>query len=249
MLNSEDINYFNYGKIENEKFWRRLGGKPNFENKSILDFGCGHGSLCIDIAKNNVSSILGIDLSEKLLNFANENLLKNYKNLKNKVSFEKKDLLKNNINKKFDYIVSKDTFEHSQNLPEILDRFYDLLNNHGKVFVGFGPLYNFYNGDHGRTQLKFPWLHVILPEKYIIKRYNNKNEEKIKKIQDLGLSKYSYSEYLDIFNKSKFQKEYFITNQSDHPVSKVFNFLSKINFLREYFTFNIYCVLKKNESF
>ena len=79
MLNREDVKYFNYGKIENEKFWRRLGGKPNFENKSILDFGCGHGSLCIDIAKNNVSSILGIDLSEKLLNFANENLLNNFK--------------------------------------------------------------------------------------------------------------------------------------------------------------------------
>ena len=220
----------------------------DFENKSILDFGCGHGSLCIDIAKNNARSILGIDLSEKLLNFANENLLENYKNLKNKVSFEKKDLLKDNINKKFDYIVTKDTFEHSQNLSEILDKFYDLLNDHGKVFIGFGPLYNFYNGDHGRTQLKLPW-HVILPEKYIIKRYNNKNEEKIKKIQDLGLSKYSYSEYLDIFNKSKFRIEYFITNQSDYSISKIFNFLSKINFLREYFTFNIYCVLKKNESF
>ena len=245
MLNSEDVKYFNYGKIENEKFWRRLGGKPNFENKSILDFGCGHGSLCIDIAKNNVSSILGIDLSEKLLNFANENLLNNFKYLKNKVSFEKKDLLKDDLNKKFDYIVTKDTFEHSQNLPEILDKFYALLNDHGKVLVGFGPLYNFYNGDHGYTQLKLPWMHVILPEKYIISRYNNKNENKIKKIQDLGLSKYSYADYVDIIKNSKFQIEYFITNQSDHPVSKIFDLLSKIDFLKEYCTYNIYCILKK----
>ena len=63
MLETSDINYFNYGKVENEKFWRRLGGKPNFKDKSILDFGCGHGSLCIDMAKSNVRSILGIDLS------------------------------------------------------------------------------------------------------------------------------------------------------------------------------------------
>jgi len=51
MLEKKDIDYFNFGKIENSKFWRRLGGKPNLENKSVLDFGCGHGSLCLDIAK------------------------------------------------------------------------------------------------------------------------------------------------------------------------------------------------------
>ena len=88
-------------------------------------------------------------------------------------------------------------------------------------------------------------MHVILPEKYIISRYNNKNENKIKKIQDLGLSKYSYADYVDIIKNSKFQIEYFITNQSDHPVSKIFDLLSKIDFLKEYCTYNIYCILKK----
>ena len=70
MLDSKDLDYFNYGKVENEKFWRRLGGEPNLESKSILDFGCGHGSLCIHMAKKNVNSILGIDLNEKLIKFA-----------------------------------------------------------------------------------------------------------------------------------------------------------------------------------
>ena len=249
MLNTEDLNYFNYGKIENKKFWRRLGGKPNFENKSILDFGCGHGSLCIDIGKNDISSILGIDLSEKLLNFAKKNLKENYRDLQDKIKFEKKDLLKDFFEKKFDYIVTKDTFEHSENLPEILNKFYDLLKNGGKVFAGFGPLYNFYNGDHGRTQLKLPWLHVMLPDKFIIQRYNKNNANKINRIEDLGLSKYSFAEYKNIFKKSKFEIEYFITNQSDHPISKIFNLMSKLNFLKEYCTYNIYCILKKNENF
>ena len=149
MLDSKDLDYFNYGKVENEKFWRRLGGKPNLENKSILDFGCGHGSLCIHMAKKNVNSILGIDLNEKLIKFANINLEKNFSDFKNKVSFEEKDLLNENFNKKFDIIVTKDTFEHSENLPQILEKFYNILNKGGKVLAGFGPLYNFYNGDHG----------------------------------------------------------------------------------------------------
>ena len=29
--------------IDNYKFWKRLGGKPNFKNKTVLDFGCGYG--------------------------------------------------------------------------------------------------------------------------------------------------------------------------------------------------------------
>ena len=51
--------YFDFGKIENEKFWRRLGGKPGFKDKSVLDFGCGHGALCVDIAQANVKNITG----------------------------------------------------------------------------------------------------------------------------------------------------------------------------------------------
>lgn len=246
ILDCKLLDYFKYGKIENEKFWRRLGGEPNLEKKTILEFGCGYGSLCVDMAKKNVNSILGIDLNEKVIEFANINLEKNYNHLKNKIAFEKKDLLDENFNKKFDIIVTKDTFEHSENLPEILEKFYRILNNGGKVFAGFGPLYNFYNGDHGRTQLKLPWLHVLLPEKFIINRYNAKNQNQINRIEDLGLSKYSFADYKNIFSGSKFEIEYFVTNKTDNPILKTFNFLSKVKILSEYFTYNIYCVLKKN---
>ena len=52
-VRKKDIEYFNNGFSENEKFWRRLREKPNFKNKSILDFGCGHGALCLDIARSH----------------------------------------------------------------------------------------------------------------------------------------------------------------------------------------------------
>ena len=47
-------------------------------------------------------------------------------------------------------------------------------------------------------------------------------------------------------SKTIFEIEYFNTNQSDHPVSVIFNLLSRIVFLKEFFTYNIYCILKKN---
>ena len=245
MLEKKDIDYFNFGKIENSKFWRRLGGKPNLENKSVLDFGCGHGSLCLDIANSDVKLVTGIDLNNNLINFAKENLNENYFQYKDKVNFHNKDILKEHFNEKFDLIVSKDTFEHTNNLPEILNKFYDILNKGGLAYVGFGPLYNFFNGDHGRTQLKIPWLHVILSDQFIIDRYNKKNKSKIKKIEELGLSKYSFKDYENFFTNSKFNLKFFTTNQSDNKFSIVFDLLSKFKFLKEYCTYNIYCILEK----
>ena len=245
MIDQKELDYFNYGKIENQKFWRRFGHKPNLQNRNVLDFGCGYGALCIELANLGASKVIGIDLEEKLLNFANINLQQNYKNYQSIIDFQKKDLLNTNFENKFDYIVTKDTFEHSLNLPEILNKFYEILEKGGKVYAGFGPLYNFYNGDHGRTQLKLPWMHVILPDKFIVNRYNKKNENKINKIEDLGLSKYSFSDYKKIIDESDFKVKYFKTNLSDHPISFIFNALSRIKFLKEFCTYNIYCILEK----
>ena len=245
MLKSEEINYFNYGKIENIKFWKRLGEKPNFKNKRILDFGCGHGSLALEIASLGAEKVIGIDLSSELINFANTNLKQNFPSLKEKVEFEVVDLLNTDKFKDLDYIVTKDTFEHSLNLDKILEKFYQILKTDGKVFIGFGPLYNFYNGDHRRTEVYLPWFHLIIPEKILISRLNKKYKKNLKQIEDLGLSKYSLKDYVRIFQKSKFEITYFKTNFSDHPVASIFNLLSKIRLFKEYCTYNIYSILKK----
>ena len=80
---------------------------------------------------------------------------------------------------------------------------------------------------------------------FLIKRINFRRKDKIKKIEDLGLSKYSLKQYEDFLKNSKFKILIFKTNQTKHPVGKAFNILSKLKFLKEYFTFNIYCILEK----
>ena len=245
MLNKSNIDYFNFGDVENKKFWKRLGGKPNLENKSVLDFGCGHGSLCIDIAQSGAKKVKGIDITENLLKFADINLNENYAEFKDKVTFKKFDILKDITEEKFDIIVSKDTFEHSLELDKILKKLFNILNDGGKAYIGFGPLYNFYNGDHGRTKMILPWFHLMFSEKFIINKVNKKRDINIEKIQDLGLSKYSLKEYEDFFKQSNFKLKYYKTNLSDHPFSKIFNLLSKFKILREFCTYNIYCILEK----
>ena len=245
MLTKDNIDYFNNQKFENKKFWRRLGGKPNFENKKVLDFGCGHGALSIEIANSGAERVVGIDLEKQNIDFANVNLKKNFSLLSEKVEFIHLDILNDDILSGFDYIVSKDTFEHTLNLDKVLSKMYQKLNKNGSGLFGFGPLYNFYNGDHGLTKAYLPWFHLIIPEKILLRRINKKREKKIKDIKELGLSKYSYKQYLDFFNSCQFKIDYFKTNFSDHPASKVFDILRKIKILEEYSTYNIYCILKK----
>ena len=74
MINQKDVSYFNFQSIENTKFWKRLGDKPNFKEKSVLDFGCGHGALSIEAAELGAKEVTGIDLEDELLDFANKNL-------------------------------------------------------------------------------------------------------------------------------------------------------------------------------
>ena len=62
MLEQRNLLYFENQKKENIKFWKRLGGRPTLDGKTVLDFGCGLGCLSIDLINNGAQSVTGIDL-------------------------------------------------------------------------------------------------------------------------------------------------------------------------------------------
>ena len=62
---------------------------------------------------------------------------------------------------------------------------------------------------------------------------------------ELGLNKYSLKEYKDFFKNSKFQINFLKTNCTSNRLAIPFKVLSKISFLEEYCTFNIFTVLQK----
>jgi len=82
--------------------------QENLFNKKILDIGIGSGCISVSLAKNSKSQVFGIDISEKALNIAKKNAVKN----KVEVSFLKADILNlktlnvENQNIIFDFIVS-----------------------------------------------------------------------------------------------------------------------------------------------
>lgn len=45
---------------------------PDFEGKRVLDLGCGYGWHCLYSAEHGAASVVGVDLSEKMLAVARE---------------------------------------------------------------------------------------------------------------------------------------------------------------------------------
>jgi hypothetical protein len=120
-----------------------------------------------------------------------------------------------------------------------------LLVSKGKIFSGFGPLYNFFNGDHGRTRSILPWFHLVLPNSFLIKRINKRQKKQITSIKELGLNMYSLKDYLSVFKNSNFEIKMLKKNCTSNSLAIIFKIMSKIKLLEEFCTFNIFVVLSK----
>lgn len=89
--------------------------------KKVLDYGCGHGMHATEIAKIGATEVIGVDLSEKSLNIAEERAKK--EGLSEKIKFIKMDAEKLEFpENSFDIVFDGGTFSSidiSKGLPEI----------------------------------------------------------------------------------------------------------------------------------
>ena len=98
-------------KITRDKRLKILTQNLDLNKKiSILDFGCGTGYLLQYLLRKGFNgSYTGIDISEKIINFAK------YKNTYKKAQFIKINLLEKSLKKKFDYTLVNGTFNNNTN--------------------------------------------------------------------------------------------------------------------------------------
>ena len=244
-LDQHKLNYVKQQKNSGQKFWERLSGKPDFRGSCVLEVGCGCGSLSIDIALSGAKKVIGLDINPDDIAFAREYLRTNHPNLTANIEYVCLDLKDYVAFESFDYVISKDSFEHMLGLESILSEIKTRLKKKGKIYVGFGPLYLSCFGDHGKTKTIIPWGHLIIPEKIILKRLNKKETDKITSIKELGLNKLTLQDYSKLFKNSGLSVTYFKTNCGNNLIYKLFSLLSKIGWLKEHFTQNIYCILEK----
>lgn len=247
-LDPKDVEYFGRGRWENPRFWSRLGGQPDLRGKKVLDLGCGHGSLCIDMAKAGAERVVGVDLNARLIEFAQRNLELNYPDLAAKVAFyciDIADLPEGD----FDLMTSKDTFEHVMDLPKVLTDMRERLKPGGRLYAAIGPLWNSPFGDHDTLKrligVNLPWAHLIVPDRWVLNATSRRLGRPLESYRDLGMNMLAFRDYERILYGSGFEVEFFRPNNSRHPIQRILSALRRIPFLTEYATANLYCILRK----
>lgn len=234
----------------NSGFWSRIGGKPKFKGAKVLEVGCGFGGLSIDIALSGAAKVVGLDIEPRDIQIANLNLTENYSKLGNVVEFYSIGI-EDYQDHDFDYIISKDTFEHVDHLTELLSQIKIRLADGGFLYSGFGPLWNSPFGFHGdfdgwNFKTKYPWGHLLVQRSHIINSFNDSQDKVIDNLQGLGMNGLHLSEYKNIFHNSGMEIIQFQINHQKNRKSKIFSRLGKIPGLEEYFAHHIYIILKKS---
>lgn len=117
---------------------------PELKGKTILDLGCGYGENCNKFVECGAEKVIGIDISEKMLEVAksrNSNVNIEYKNI------PIEDI--NTLEPGFNLVISSLAVHYVKDFSKLVLTVYDLLSENGMfIFSQENPLNTcFTNGD------------------------------------------------------------------------------------------------------
>ena len=119
---------------------------PDLRGKDVLDLGCGMGQHAEQYADLNVASVLGIDISEKMLAYANAH------NPSPRITYRRlamEDI--GGIDQKFDLVTSSLAFDFVEDFGALMRDIYSLLRDQGTlVFSMSHPMATSWDGTYDK---------------------------------------------------------------------------------------------------
>lgn len=126
--------------------------------KRVLDFGCGSGDTCIELAQHG-THVIGLDIQEHLLSEARIKAEKS--GVADRCQFASA------CSEPVDVVLSMDAFEHFDQPSAVLAQMRRLLRDDGYLVVEFGPTWFHPLGGHLFSP--FPWAHLVFSERALIR--------------------------------------------------------------------------------
>lgn len=101
---------------------------PDLKGKSILDLGCGYGGNCAEFVRAGAKRVVGVDLSEKMLEVAKS------ENCDGKIEFLRMDMTDvDRIDGEFDLIFSSLAFHYVEDFVSFAKKLYGKLSDGGTL--------------------------------------------------------------------------------------------------------------------
>lgn len=106
--------------------------KKDGDSLSVLDLGCGTGTMAFYLA-NNGHKVVGIDISKKAIKIAKESA--GYLKLKGEARFSCKDIKKFETKQKFDLVICSEVLEHIKNDANVLKKIFRFLKKNSLLVI------------------------------------------------------------------------------------------------------------------
>lgn len=239
--------YFQERLRDNDRFWARLGGRPPLHGRTVLDFGCGHGALTIEMAKAGAARVVAIDRSAERIDYCRDKVLPGAP--RGVMELRRVDIADMDESASFDYIVSRDTMEHVWPLEPVLAAMARLLRPGGSLYLGFSPLYYGPFGDHGELRVPLPWAHVVAGEARVLAAFNRTNRSDYRSLAEAGFNMLTPRQFRAGFDALGFAVTHLNVNPAEHwakrLVMRMLDALRRVPALERFCTVGIYIVLRK----
>jgi SAM-dependent methyltransferase len=239
--------FLNYDIESTRRFFARFGDRLDLTARSVLDVGCGRGATCIEAVRRGARRVVGVDL--QIAPQTRE--LTNDPGLDGRVEFLTTDGTLGELgSRRFDVILSKDSFEHYADPESLIHRLTELLEPDGLLAIGFGPLWKSPQGGHLEFMTPVPWVHLLFAEKIVLaERRRFRPDEDPHSFAEVrgGLNKMTLARFREILASSALECIAFQTNVSDHAAVRIMSVLCRVPPLREFFTTNVYGVWRRRQ--
>lgn len=115
---------------------------PDLNGKKVLDLGCGFGEHCMRLIHDGADQVIGIDISEKMLEIARK------ENSDSKISYinmPMEDIAQ--LNEQFDIVISSLAFHYVEDFSGVVKNIYKMLCEDGVfIFSQENPLCTCHSG-------------------------------------------------------------------------------------------------------
>jgi SAM-dependent methyltransferase len=201
--------------------------------KVVIDYGCGHGAVAIELARRGAKHVYGIDILERYLVIAKHEAAK--VDCRN-VTFS------NVVVEQGDLIISMDSFEHFADPVAILKDMAQALRPGGCVLASFGPTW--YHPLGGHLFSVFPWAHLIFSEKALCRWRSHIRSDGARRFSEVegGLNQMTIRRFEQLIEGSPLQ----LASMETVPIRAARCFHNRMT--RELFTAVVRCRLTLRNS-
>lgn len=232
-------------RAETAAWWARIGVAVPLDGRRVLDLGSGYGALSVDAARRGAASVVGVDTDAGRVTLARRHLATIEDSVARRVRFHAGSVQTLPDDERFDVVLSKDTFEHVEHLEAMLAAIAARLSPGGMLVSGFSPLYYSPNGDHLRFGLPLPWLHVVLPSRWLFRRAARLSGRPVSRWEDVGLNRLTLPGFQALMAAGPWEPLSLRVNPQQGRLMPAVEALRRVPPLARYFTIGVYAVYRR----